>query len=163
MQCGPAMVFKVLPTKSGVELTVECSSWCRTHRKDAIFSFGLILLRSGVTYRHTTEPLHLEVLQKSCSHRFCLVKSHQFQRLFGRDICEKSWFHARFRKIWKNILMSCKLTSENDECCVENDQHQQQYNISSVFLKTVFSAFLRASCHLQDHCAILVSLPFQLL
>lgn len=70
-------------------------------------------------------------------------------------------FQGRFGKVWKYTLLSCKLASENDECYIENDQSQQQDDLSSVVLKSLSSAFLRASCHLEDHGATQVSLPFR--
>lgn len=100
-------------------------------------------------------------VQKPSSHQFCLVKSHWFQMLIWRGDWEESMFQGRFRKVWKYTLLSCKLASENDECYIENDQGQQQDDLSSVVLKSLSSAFLRASCHLEDHGATQVSLPFR--
>lgn len=134
---------------------------CRTSQEGTTLGVGHILLLSCVTYRHTAEPFRKNNLQKSCSYYFCFVKSHWLQVLVWGGDREENSFQARFRKIWKNTLLPCKLTRENDECQVENHQSQQQHNLSSVFLKSVFFAILVACCHFQDHCATLVSLPFR--
>lgn len=55
-------------------------------------------------------------LQKCRSYQFCLRNSHQLHRLVSEGNWEKSSFHARLRKLWKNTLLLGKLISENDEC-----------------------------------------------